>query len=209
MKIFPLKTLIIACLFPLYTFSQMERDSLLLTDINELVHELKFMYDYDQVIRKYKTYQTFDESEIDSIESLNDSLKRKEVSRRKISPKVRKKIWKEYTIPFDIKSTERLIEITKKYGFPSIKRLKKYYKKEFIGVFNPYILFVHSPTKYFDEIKEIMKTEFEKGIINKCEYGHLLWHLNGRNDFKYFLENGFEFIENKKGIRMLKAVDCD
>ena len=49
-----------------------------------------------------------------------------------------------------------------------------------------------------------MKSELEAKRIDKCTYGFILWHLNGRHGFKDMLDNGYVMEGNK-----LKAVNCD
>ncbi len=193
------------------TFSQSKKDSLLKKDIFPIVEELEFMYGYDQTLREYLTYKTFNKQETDSIENLPDSLRIQVISKRKFtSDSLTKNIIKKYIIPKDIEHTEKLIAITKKYGFPSLKRIKKYYKKDFINPeFNPVIIFIHSPKKYWVELKDILKTEFKNKRINRCIYGYLLWHINGRNNLKYMLDNGYEMKKNKSGMTVIKAVNCD
>ena len=53
------------------------QDSLLKKDINIIVPELIFMYEYDQAIREYLSYATFNTSITDSIENLPDTLQKK------------------------------------------------------------------------------------------------------------------------------------
>jgi hypothetical protein len=105
----------------------------------------------------------------------------------------------------DAQHTDRMIEITKKYGFPSIERIKKYYKKEFVDPeFNPLIIFIHSPKKYWEGLKELMLNEYKTGIINQCQYGYALWQFSGRKSFKPMLENGFIMVE-ENGKKTLKS----
>ena len=61
------------------TFGQTQKDSLFKKDIVPLVEEMEFMYGYDQTMREYTKYQTFDKNVTDKIESLTDSLKEKEI----------------------------------------------------------------------------------------------------------------------------------
>ena len=181
--------------------AQTVKDSLLQRDIINLVEEMEFMYGYDQTLREYTIFKTFDKSETDRIENLPDSLRMKEMSKREFqSDHVSKLIWNKYIAPKDAEHTERMIEITKKYGFPSTKRIRKYYKKEFADPeFNPLIIFIHSPKKYWDELKELMLKEYQNGIINQCQYGYLLWQFTGRKSFQPMLDNGYEMIkENGK-----------
>lgn len=200
---------IISILFYCSIYSQTEKDSLLQKDILVLVEEMEFMYGYDQTLREYTIYKTFDKSETDRIESLPDSLQHIELSKRKfVSDTISKHIFKNYINPMDAKHTERMIEITKKYGFPSLNRIKKYYDNEFTDPeFNPLILFIHSPRKYWDELKTLMLEEYKNGTINQCQYGYLLWQFTGRQSFQSMLENGYELIE-KDGKTILQPI-CD
>ncbi|MCP9201286.1 hypothetical protein MKO06_15355 [Gramella sp. GC03-9] len=204
------KILLTSLLFSLSlnSYSQSEKDNLLEQDIDEIIEELKFMYHYDQATREYLYYQTFDKSITDSIENLSNEVRE---NRLKFTPvksdSLKKKIWKNYITPMDKIHTERVIEITKKYGFPSAKRLKEY-SEENID-FNPLILLIHSPFEYSEDLKKIVKIEREKGRLEKCDYGYLLWHLNGRSDFQPMLDNGYAMTKKEDGTIELKAVDCD
>ena len=186
--------------------AQSKKDLLLQKNILSLVEEMEFMYGYDQTLREYTIFKTFNKSETDSLEKLPKSILKKEISKRQFeSDSIGIHIWKNYITPKDSAHTKRMIEITKTYGFPSLKRIKKYYTKEFIDPeFNPYILLIHAPKKYWPELKILMKNEFDIGRINRCTYGHLLWHLTGRKSFKPMLENGYEMVE-KNNVKTLKS----
>lgn len=164
------------------------------------------MYGYDQTMREYTIFKTFDKSETNRIENLSDSLRILEMKNRKfVSDSINTLIYKKYINPMDAKHTERMIEITKKYGFPSIDRIKKYYNKEFVDPeFNPLIIFIHSPKKYWDELKELMLNEYKTGTINQCQYGYLLWQFTGRKSFQPMLDNGFKMVE-ENGKKTLKS----
>lgn len=200
------KTIIILLIIANSLYAQSDKDSLLKKDIRILVEEMEFMYGYDQTLREYITYKTFDKSETNRIESLSDSIQTIERNlRENISDSLAQKIWKNYINPKDAEHTERLIKITRKYGFPSIKRILEYYDKDFDDVeFNPFIIFIHSPKKYWNEIDAILKTELKEGRINRCTYGFFLWHISGRKSFQVMLDNGYEFIE-ENGKRILKS----
>lgn|SRR5690554_532359 len=191
------KLLIFSILISNTIYSQSSKDSLLKKDINVLVEEMEFMYGYDQTMREYTIFKTFDKSETDRIENLPDSLRVEEMKNRKfVSDSISKLIFRKYINPMDAEHTERMIEITKKYGFPSTERIKKYYNKEFVDPeFNPLIIFIHSPRKYWDELKELMLNEYQNGVINQCQYGYLLWQFTGRQSFKPMLDNGYKLIE--------------
>lgn len=177
--------------------AQKKSNLLLEQNIISLVEELEFMYGYDQAIREYTLYKTFNKSETDRIESLSDSLRTEEIIKRKFeSDSIGLLIWNNYIHPKDAAHTERLIKITEKYGFPTVERLKKYYKKDFVDPeFNPLILFIHSPKKYWEQLKVLMRQEYQIGNINKCQYGYLLWHFTGRTSFQPMLDNGYEMVE--------------
>ncbi len=189
-----------------FTFSQTSKESLFKNDINTIVEELEFMYGYDQTLREYTIYKTFDKSETNRIEKLPDSLRIVEIETRNFeSDSIKIMIFNNYINPMDALHTERLIAITEKYGFPSLARIKKYYKKEFADEeFNPLILFVHSPKKYREDLKELMFNEYKIGHINQCAYGYALWHFSGRKSFQPMLDNGFTMIE-ENGVQVLKS----
>ncbi|RKD94531.1 hypothetical protein [Marinifilum flexuosum] len=203
------KLLVLALFLSHLTYSQSVKDSLLKKDIVNLVEEMEFMYGYDQTLREYTIYKTFDKCETNRIENLRDSLKMEELSNRQFeSDDVKKLIWEKYINPKDAEHTERMIEITKKYGFPRVKRIRDYYKKEFIAPeFNPLIIFVHSPKEYWEELKGLMLNEYKQERINQCQYGYLLWHFTGRKSFKPMLDNGFEMV-TENGKTQLKST-CD
>ncbi len=188
-------------------YAQSNKEELFKKDVVKLVEELEFIYGYDQMLREYILYKTFDKGETDSIERLPQNEQQQILSERTFqSDSIAKFIWRNYITPKDNKHTERIIEITKKYGFPSVKRIQKYYNKKFIDPeFNPYILLVHSSKKYWKEIQTVMKKELDEGRINKCMYGHILWHINGRNNMKYLFENGWEEIKDSTGMTRVKS----
>jgi len=200
------KILVLSCFLFQLSNAQSEKDLLLEQDIISLVEEMEFMYGYDQTMREYTIFKTFDKSETDSIEKLPDSLQRSTILERQFkSDSLAKTIWKEYINPKDARHTARIIEITRKYGFPSTKRIKKYYEQDFTDPeFSAGIILVHAPKKFWEELKVLMKNELEEGRIDRCTYGHLLWHFTGRKSFEPMLQNGFEMVE-ENGKTMLKS----
>ena len=186
------------------------KEDLLKKDIDIVIEEIKFMYDYDQALREYTLFKTFDKSITDSIETLDSELTRKFIVDNKFkSDSLSNYIFKNYINHFDDLHTRKIIQMTKKYGFPSKERLEKYSLKELGEEFDPYILLVHAPKHYWEELKVLMQQELANGTINRCKYGHMLWHFNGRKDINDLLENGFEYVEDENGSRTLSAVDCD
>ncbi len=74
----------------------------------------------------------------------------------------------------DFSNTKKLIHLTEKYGFPSLKRLKA--KKA-----TAYLIFVHSPKKFHTKIEELISKENEMKRISEYEKEYIFWHLKGRN----------------------------
>lgn len=76
----------------------------------------------------------------------------------------------------DSLNTLKLIDLTKKYGFPNNKRLGEYKSKA-------YLLFVHSPRYFFPIIDTLVEKEYEAGRISEYKRKFIRWHLDGRNGF--------------------------
>lgn len=190
--------LFICFLISTLSVSQTKKDSLFKADINVLVEEMEFMYGYDQTLREYAIYKTFDKSETNRIEELPDSLRTLEMEKINFaSDSLTNKIFKNYINPKDAEHTQRIIDITKKYGFPSTTRIKKYYQKNIADKeFNPIIILIHSPKKHWEELKVLMKKEYENGSITQCDYGYLLWQFTGRKSFQPMLDNGWEMVDD-------------
>lgn len=200
--------LFLVTLISLRGYPQEAKEQLLEKEIYQVVEELTFMYDYDQALREYHIYKTFNKAITDSLELLDNESRERYVETKQYKSNFETIILTKYIVPSDARHTERLLEIVKTYGFPSMKRLKRYYKGTFDKEFNPLIIFIHSPKKYFDELKIVMEKEYKQKRISKCQYGYLLWHLNGRNNLSYFLDYGYKYIETN-GIRRLAPVDCE
>ena len=118
-----LSLLIISILLSNTIYSQSAKDSLLQKDIDVLVEEMEFMYGYDQTMREYIIFKTFDKSETNRIENLSDSLRILEMKNRIfVSDSIGKLIYKKYINPMDAEHTERMIEITKKIWFSKYRQ---------------------------------------------------------------------------------------
>lgn len=180
------------------SLAQADKDSLLAKDVDVLIEELRFMHGLDQGTRKYLDYGSFNKSFTDSIERLSrEEIKMAEDS-LKLSKASRAKIWDNFLNPLDSLKANRMIEIIEKYGFPSEKRLQKYSDQKLN--FSARTILVHTPFSFKDKMIPIIEREFQAGNLkNQCEYGYLLWHLNGRSDFKYMLENGYEMKKKADG----------
>jgi len=179
-------------------------------DIELIVEELKFMYDTDQAIREYTLFKTYDKSVTDSIENLSQEKVQEYIFLKNFkSDSLSKRINEKYIIPIDDLNTKRIIELTEIYGFPSKSRIEKKYKEKLDEEFNPYILIVHAPKKYWNELKVLVKKELDNKHLTRCEYGHILWHLNGRKNIQDMLDNGFKLVTNEDGQQVIRAVDCE
>lgn len=196
------------CFIAFPSVAQQNKDSLLKQDVKFIFEELKFMYDYDQALRKYPMYKTFDAHFIDSIEKLPvaDIEKFKE-EHQMLSDSLDMFIHLNYIQPFDKIHTQRLIEITKKYGFPTVKRLNANLPIKIKGEFNPIILLLHSPKQYWEVLIPLMTNEYKLGKIDRCSYGYIMWHFHGRKDMSFLLNNGYK-LTNENGVQGVKAVDC-
>jgi len=130
------------------------------------------MYDIDQGKRHYF-------SKIDSIYGLS-------ISRYSLRKDIKKDLGNKYddyqqakkshlddVNKCDSLNTIKLIEITNKYGFPNNKRLGVYKSKA-------YMIFVHSPRTYFEEIRALINKEYNEGRISEYKKEYIFWHLNGR-----------------------------
>lgn len=89
----------------------------------------------------------------------------------------------------DITNTEKLIDITKRYGFPSSERLGVYKAKA-------YMIFVHSPKIYHPQIEALILEEYKEGRITEYKKEYIFWHLNGRNGLPPMAGKNGEVIWN-------------
>ena len=70
-------------------------------------------------------------------------------------------------------NTERLIDITEKYGYPGRKRISNY-------TASALSIFINSNKNYFSKIREIIAKEYKAKRISEYEKDFILWHVNGR-----------------------------
>ncbi|WP_268225710.1 hypothetical protein [Sinomicrobium oceani] len=174
--------------------AQADKDSLLKQNADDLIKELKLMYELDQSLRNYVEYGEFipDSEDIDTL-LVRDSLSRN----------IQKEIWNSIISPIDSLKTKKMLSIITRYGFPSVSRLKGLGGENID--FNPLILLIHAPHSMSEILIPIVKQEFKNGNFrDRCEYGYLLWHLHGRSDFKYMLENGYIMETDENGKFHLK-----
>lgn len=74
----------------------------------------------------------------------------------------------------DSLNTKLLIDITKDYGFPNNRRLGVPRSKA-------YKIFTHTPSVYFEEVKNLVINEHKAGRMIEFKKEYILWHINGRN----------------------------
>lgn len=190
--------------------SKAELDVLFQKNVDSIVDELRFNYQYDQALREYIFYKTFDKSATDSLENLEYEAKKKYVFSHNFKTNMEKRIWNEFIDPASDKATESLIRVSKEFGFPSLGRIKKFYN----GIlpddeeFNPTIIFIHANPQYYQQIQELVTEQFEQGIIGSCDYGYIMWHVTGREESKYLDDNGIKNGKGKKDGKVYLVFPC-
>ena len=91
----------------------------------------------------------------------------------KYSKKEIDSVWKLQT-EIDNMNTEKLIELTQKYGWLSNKKLpceSKHYL---------FLIFRHSQEQYFDRIAGLIDVELDAGRLDFGHYNNMIHHLHGR-----------------------------
>lgn len=73
----------------------------------------------------------------------------------------------------DNHNTEKLIELTKEYGWISNERID-------CPKLDVWLIFRHSQNKYFDEISKLIEKEHKANRLNDFYYSLINDHLNGR-----------------------------
>ena len=187
--------------------AQAHKDSLLAKDADLLIEELRFIHALDQGTRKYLDYGSFDKSVTDSIEGLSEEERKLAEESLKLSQATKDKLWDNFLSPLDSLKAVRMMEIIEKYGFPSAERLKRFSSQDID--FSPTTILVHTPFDLKDKMIPLLEKEYKEGNLpDRCEYGYLLWHLNGRSDFSYMLDNGYVMEKNPDGTFKLTRT-CD
>ena len=180
--------------------SQSKEEALFIQQIDTIVEDLKFGYQYDQAMREYILYKTFDKSVIDSVETIeNEQDRLNYIFSTNFKSDLGIRIWDNFIRPADDLFTERFLEISNSVGYPSLKRIKKNYQGPLPSEFNPVLILIHSPQKYWAQIQEMVEREKEKGNVGKCDYGYIMWHISGRKENSYLDENGIKYATNPAG----------
>ncbi len=89
----------------------------------------------------------------------------------------------------DITNTEKLIEITEKYGFPSAKRLG-------VNKSKAYMIFVHTPKIYYPRVESLVLKEYEQSRMSEYEKEYIFWHIKGRKGLPPMAGKNGEAISN-------------
>ena len=111
----------------------------------------------------------------------SDMLYRKPMgSSHRIEKAPSKKIWDSLwnlQKKIDDQNTERLLETTKKYGFPNPTRTGKPY--------SVWMIFQHADSKYKDDILPILERELKANRIESTEYTMIKWNLSDRKTMPF------------------------
>jgi len=132
---------------------------------------------YDSVVKS----QGFDNlREYAKVTSKSDMLKNGRIARKITSklPKMPQRVFDsimDLQIIEDNKNTELLIDIINKRGYPNVNNCNCPPKE-----LNFLIVFRHSQTKYFDEIRTLIEHEYKAKRLPEKKYKLFLDHINGR-----------------------------
>ena len=157
-------------------FSQSQKDELFKKDIDSIMDELRFAFQYDQAMRNYVLYKTFDSGVIDSINRSENSAEY--IIAHNFKTDKARRIWEEIIHPADKNSTQLMLQITQEYGYPGLDRIQKFYEGALPNEFNPTIILIHSPESLWPEIDRLIEIEFAAGRMLGCDYGYIKWHLS-------------------------------
>jgi hypothetical protein len=198
-------------LFPIFIafiFMSCSKEYYFKRDINEIAFKLYELKQLDQSVRNQEGYFNYyygvskfdfvldsltwtgNKKKIDSFISNTHLI---QTSKKKLSGKKQedyialKKRTQVVTKFVDSLASKELIKITNKYGFPSHNRLITELGIEVNKKLtsSPHIIFVHSPEKYYSEIRELVIREYKKGRMTKNVCSHIFWHLNGREGYPF------------------------
>ena len=183
------------------------KDYYLERDRDILIPQLKEMIDLDQSNRgiSAKLKDSFIRSQFTSIEKDSFNNMKQDWEKRPylekkfrvlvknkskdfvVIQKQRDSLWK-IQAEIDYVNTKKLIEIVKKYGFPSVDRLE--------APVAAWLIFQHAPSSFWPELKTIVAKELKKGNLPSAEAAMLNWHLNGRKGTPFI--PGVNVIDSKQ-----------
>src|SRR5699024_7115102 len=144
---------------------KVNRDTLNRQALSQLIETSKVLYYKDQEFRRLSS--VFQQLKSDCTTNINPYTTNNDTIRLAF-----RLLWEDFALPQDIENTKRLIKITKKYGFPGMKRL---------GHDTPvFMVFVHTPKEYEERVRKLIEKEYKAGRISKYGRDYVIWNLNGR-----------------------------
>lgn len=179
------KVLLLLLLFTSFSgFSQVEKDSLLIADKAAILDKLDLMFYLDHVGMEYLKMQG-EQSRVESDKTFPYYFVNTIVKNNPSSIDLAKFIgfdfkeykpvkWKDFLNAVYEKNLNEFIELTEKYGYLSIKRLKRLKDKKADGL----VIFVVRNDTQDKKIKKLLKREKKIGNISQKDY----------DLFKFFLE---------------------
>ena len=117
---------------------------------SKLVNEIKLMYERDQLLRGMV---------------LTDKQHLLTTEEKKILWKIQSDI--------DEYNTKRFIQIIREHGFVDSSNSN-------VKDAATYIILMHAPRKYYNDLQKLLQEERKKGNIDKSSYGLITWHIKGR-----------------------------
>lgn len=187
-------------------FAQAEKDSLVEVDKEAILDKLELMFYLDQEATKCLTMTKEKQAELDKtfpyyfmnaiVKNNPSTLDLREFigfDFKEFKPIK----GKDFYVAVYEENLVEFIDMTKKYGYLSTQRLKRYKDAK---AYSPLIFVIHN--SYSDkEVKKLMKQEFKIGNIDQKEY----------DQFKFFLERKKELTDDdvarfeKIGGKILKS----
>ena len=165
---------------------KVNRDTLNRQALSQLIETSKELYYKDQEFRRLSS--VFQQLKSDCTTNINPYTTNNDTIRLAF-----RLLWEDFALPQDIENTKRLIKITKKYGFPGMKRLG-----HDIPVF---LVFVHTPKEYEGRVRKLIEKEYKAGRISKYGRDYVIWNLNGRGGS---LPNSSHSINSRSGVDILR-----
>lgn len=156
--------------------SNSQKDALLNDNLKEVIHKVDSIYKIDQdnrlafdaVDEKYGLPENSNMVLFHLKERREALLGNRAENYLEELKSLRKKMKEQ-----DVSNVKELIELTGKHGFPGPERLGVKKSKA-------YLIFVHTPNNYKDEVRLLIEEEYRAGRMGTYEYQHIIWHLDGR-----------------------------
>lgn len=129
----------------------------------ELIVEFKEMVKVGQLNRFYISLKTFDQSLIDSVKKLTieENIKFRQTHKSELSKEQVDSLWNVQN-KIDLKNTNRLYNITKKYGWLSKTKLD--------SVVNSMIFLFHTPKETIEKMQALLMEEVRSNRMDPIEF---------------------------------------